>query len=319
MSNFFPPILQEQSSKSVTQSLQSFNIGEAYELIEGKIVEWLKTAVAMLPNFILAVLLIIAFALLAKLLRNLTGKLLHRISHHSAITALISTVVYVTTLLVGVFIALGVLDLDKTVTSLLAGAGIIGLALGFAFQDIAANFMSGIIIAIRRPFRISDVIESNDRFGTVEAMNLRTTVLKSPQGQYILIPNKEVLGNSIINYSRLGKRRIDLAVGVSYGEDLEKVKQVTINAIKSLKNIEQEPDVQVMYTGFGDSSIDFDVQYWIVFTKQKEYRQALSDGIMAIKKAYDENDIMIPFPIRTLDFGIKGGEKLSEAIKGKNK
>lgn len=116
--------------------------------------------------------------------------------------------------------ALIVLGLSKTVTTLLAGVGILGLALGFAFQDIAENFIAGVLMAFRRPIYIGDLIESNDFVGTVEEINLRTTVIRTADGKHVLIPNSEVLQNSIVNFSRSSELRVDLACGVSYGDDL---------------------------------------------------------------------------------------------------
>jgi small conductance mechanosensitive channel len=134
------------------------------------------------------------------------------------------------------------------------------------------------------------------------------------QGQHIHIPNKDIYNKPIINYSEEGKRRIDLKCGVSYGDDLEKVKRVTIEAVQGIEYILPKEGITLFFKGFGDFSIDFEVRYWVDFKKQPDYLAAMSDGIMRIKKAYDENNIMIPFPIRTLDFGMKGGEKLNEQL-----
>lgn len=288
------------------------DIQNASELVIEKLENWLRQLIQMLPNIALAILIIVIGYFLAKLIRNLLYKGMLRVTKHNALLSLATNVVYVAIILIGLFIALGVLDLDKTVTSLLAGAGIIGLALGFAFQDIAANFMSGIFLALRKPFKEGDIIETQEKTGVVEEMNLRATLVRSFQGQYHIIPNKDVFQNTITNYSRLGRRRIDLEVGVSYGDDLEKAKKVTLEAIKSLDYILKNQDLSLYYSEFGDSSINFSVRFWIDFAKQPDFLRAKSDAIMAVKKAYDDNDIMIPFPIRTLDFGIKGGEKLNE-------
>jgi small-conductance mechanosensitive channel len=121
-----------------------------------------------------------------------------------------------------------------------------------------------------------------------------------------------VLYNPIINYSRSGVRRLDLAVGVSYGDDLNKVKQVTIEALQSVEMLDKSKDIKIWFEGFGDSSINFTAALWMSEVEQPNYRMFKSDAVMAIKQAFDDNDIMIPFPIRTLDFGIKGGEKLNE-------
>ena len=158
------------------------------------------------------------------------------------------------------------------------------------------------------------LIKSNDFFGVVKRINLRTTDILTPQGQMVLIPNKEVFQSPLINYSETGGRRIDLTVGISYGDDLEKVKNVTLGIIKDIPHQAPDSKVELFYEKFGDSSINFVVRVWLNAISQKEYKEAASEIIMKIKKAYDENDITIPFPIRTLDFGIKGGEKFSEML-----
>lgn len=288
------------------------DIENASDLVLEKLETWTTELIRMLPNIGVAILIVVAGYFMARLLSKLFQKVMLRVTRHNALLSLATNVVYVLIILIALFIALGVLDLDKTVTSLLAGAGIIGLALGFAFQDIAANFMSGVFMAVRKPFREGDIIETQDKMGVVTEMNLRATLVRSFQGQYHIIPNKDVFQNTISNYSRDGKRRIDLEVGVSYGDDLEKVKKVTLDAIRSIDYILQDNDISLYFSEFGDSSINFTVRFWVNFRKQTDFLQGRSDAVMAIKKAYDENDIMIPFPIRTLDFGIKGGEKLNE-------
>jgi small conductance mechanosensitive channel len=288
------------------------DIRNASDIIFDKLEEWATAIIAMLPNFVLAVIIVVIGIFVAKLARNLIYKGLKTVTRHESLLSLITTTVYIAVILVACFVALGVLDLTRTVTTLLAGAGIIGLALGFAFQDIMANFMSGVIMAIRHPFEKGDLIQTEDTKGVVQELNLRSTVIRSLQGQIHIVPNKEVFENTIINYNTYGKRRIDLECGVSYGDDLEKVKEVTLKAVKTVRTILNDEDISLYFTEFGDSSINFVVRFWVKFKRQPDYLQAKSEAIMAIKQHFDDNDIMIPFPIRTLDFGIKGGEKLHE-------
>lgn len=288
------------------------DISKAFSIVTSKLERWLDSFIAILPNLVVAVLVVIAFVILARLLRKTLTVLLSRFSSHHTLNRLAVNSSTLVIHLVGLFIALEVLNLDKTVTSLLAGAGIVGLVLGFAFQDIVANFVSGIILAIRQPFRVGDIIESNSYFGAVEKLTLRTTNLRSFDGQLVWIPNQQVFRNSIINYTQTGERRIGLQVGVSYGDNLEHVQRVTTDAIAAMQGLHPERGVELYFKEFGTSSILFDVYFWIQFAQQREYLQARSTAIMRIKAAYDANGITIPFPIRTLDFGIKGGEKLAD-------
>ena len=290
----------------------NFQINDAISLITEKLETWLKQFIVLLPNLVIALIVALLFVVIARLARSLATKVLRRISNNHAVNNLLVTMIYVVVLTIGVFIALTIVKLDGAVTSLLAGVGIVGLALGFAFQDIAANFISGVLIAVGQPFKVGDIIKSGDNFGTVVHINLRTTTIKTFQAIDVLIPNKNLFQEVVENYTDTKDRRVDLSVGVSYGDDLERVKELTINAIKELKSIVRPNDVTLFFNEFGDSSINFSVRFWAKSARQPDFLQAQSDAIMAIKKAYDDNDITIPFPIRTLDFGIKGGEKLSE-------
>jgi small conductance mechanosensitive channel len=214
----------------------------------------------------------------------------------------LGVLLYVVVVMTGVFFALGVLGLDKTLTSLLAGAGIIGLALGLAFQDMGANLLSGIYMSIERPFRTGHLIKSNDYFGTVERISLRQTEILTPEGQLVLIPNKKIFENPIINFSATSRRRVDIPVGVSYADDLEHVKQIAIAALRELPSRDPSRDVELYYDEFGESSINFVVRFWISFARQPDFLQARSEAIERIKNAFDANEITIPFPIRTIEF-----------------
>ncbi len=293
-----------------------FMITNAFDIIYNKVNGWWETSVSMFPNFVVALIVMIVFYVTAKYIKHLLKKFFQKFYGQSAVINLFSNIVYLSVLTAGLFVALDILDLDKTVTSMLAGLGIIGLALGFAFQEIAANFISGIILSVNKPFTIGDIVEVDGNVGTVEFVSLRTTNIRTFQGQKVMIPNKTIFQNAITNYTENGKRRVDLEVGVSYGDDLEKVQKVTLEAINSLDDILKEEEVQFYFTEYGDSSINFVIMFWTEYRKKhSEYLEANHRAIMAINKAFNANDITIPFPIRTLDFGIKGGEKLSTVIK----
>ncbi|MDR9417966.1 mechanosensitive ion channel family protein [Gracilimonas sp.] len=209
-------------------------IDNTYDLIVGKVEEWLTATIEMLPNLVVALLVLLVFYVIAKFIKKMVGKMLSQVTDNKTVTGLAQTILGVMVIGIGVFISLSILNLGGAVTSLLAGAGIIGLALGFAFQDIASNFISGILLSIRHPFGVGDIIETNGLFGTVQKLNLRNTIVKTPQGQIMYVPNKVVYENPLTNYTKNGERRIDLACGVSYGDDLEKAREVAIETISEL-------------------------------------------------------------------------------------
>lgn len=287
---------------------------KAVDLVQRKLMHWLEGLVVMLPNMVLAALIVVLFWLLARLLRFLVGRVLQRMVPSDTLQRLITGALYITVVLVGAFVALSVLHLDKTVTSLLAGAGILGLAFGFAFQDIASNFIAGVLMAAQRPLRVGDLVETSDHLGVVQRIDLRTTELRNLQGLQVIIPNKDIFQNVLINYTRNGVRRVDLEVGVSYGEDLERVRRVTVEAVAKVNDVLVEKGVDLFYQGFGDSSISFEVRFWITSESNRHFHAVRSEVIMAIKAAFGREGITIPFPIRTLDFGIKGGRPLDVVL-----
>lgn len=294
--------------------LYFMDISKYYNIIVEKLMEWTEQLVEMLPNFVLAVIVLIIFVFAAKLIKKVSENVLNRTLNNRSLSSLVARVIYIIVITIGAFVALGLLNLDKTVTSLLAGAGIIGLALGFAFQDIATNFIAGFFMAVKRPFKIGQVIHCEGHSGVIRRIGIRTTEITSFQGQEVIIPNKMLFQNPLINDSENVYKRIDLNVGVSYGEDLERVRDIAIEAVKNTPNIYTGKDIDLVYLGFGDSSINFRIMIWVEFKSQLDFLKSQSEAIIAIKKAFDREDVMIPFPIRTLDFGIKGGEKLNEVL-----
>ncbi|MFW6086259.1 MAG: mechanosensitive ion channel family protein [Myxococcota bacterium] len=287
---------------------------EAFGKIWVKLDGWIDGLITMLPNLVVALVLLIVSFGVAKLGRYATCQILRRLRVSESATNLVGRVVQIGVVIVGLAIALSVLELDKAVTSLLAGVGIVGLALGFAFQDLASNFISGVALSLRSryPFKIGDLVETNEVLGIAERVYLRNTVIRTLDGHAVVIPNRNIFENKLLNYSGDPYRRVDIPCGISYGEDLREVKRIVTEAVTAIDGRIEERDVEFFWTGYGDSSIDFEVRFWIPFQKQTDFLAARSEAVMRIKEAFNDNGITIPFPIRTLDFGIKGGEKLDE-------
>lgn len=308
-----------QAPDTVTTAEEvAFDIQAALSEAWGKVVAWVEGLIESLPNLVAAILVLVVFWGLARVVRKLVGRIATRLADQPEINRLIASSAFGVTVGIGLVLALGVLNLDKTVTSLLAGAGIIGLALGFAFQDIAENFIAGIILNLRNQFTEGDIVESGDYMGVIERVELRATVMRTFTGQRVLIPNAEVFKNAIVNYTQSRLRRVDVAVGVAYGDDLEKAREVAIEAVEGVPGRDETRPVELFYQEFGDSSINFQVRFWIPFlSRQVDYLEARSQAIMRIKTAFDRHGITIPFPIRTLDFGgdVVGGVAFSDAVR----
>jgi small conductance mechanosensitive channel len=283
-------------------------------ILTGKMEGWMTGFVAILPNLVVATLVMLGFILLSRAVNNIASRLLHRTSESPAVTRLILSILKSIIILFGAFTSLGILNLDKTVASLLTGAGVIGLAIGFAFQEIAANFFAGILIAFKKPYKEGDIVKVSEHMGKVRAITLRTTNIMTFSGDEVLVPNKDMFTKAVVNFTSTPERRVELNVGVSYAEDLERVAAVAEKALQNIPGKLEHLPVEIVYTSFGDSSINFQARFWVNYSSNSVYVHALHHAILALKKAFDQNGISIPFPIRTLDFGIKGGENLSEVI-----
>ena len=293
------------------------SITEAEKLIEEKLGGWFDVVISHIPNFIVAVIIAILFSFIARLAGKGMKNVLRRSLDSTQIADLMASIFKVIVLSVGVFIALDFMGLKSTVTSLLAGAGIVGLAIGFAFQDMTENLIAGIAMGIRKPFKAGDVIETDNVFGSVHSINLRNTLIESFYGQLILVPNKILFRNVLRNYSTLGVRRIEVPVGISYADDIEKASEVIVDKINQFDFVIRKNETAVYAEGFGDSSINLLVWFWIKYPGEPDFMTVRHKGVVAVKQALDAADISIPFPIRTLDFGIKGGEKLDAMISDK--
>lgn len=277
-------------------------------MIWDKLGGWYQSFIVMLPNIILALVVGIGIFFLSRGVRKLFTKIIFAKWQNYELKRIVAKIVQIVVIVLGFLFALSIVELDKTVTSILAGVGVIGLALGFAFQDIAANFISGIFMASSKPFTVGDIIEVKDIQGFIQEIKLRTTTVKTFQGNDVIIPNTDLFQNPVTNYTSSEERRIDLEVGVSYSDDLEKVKNVSIEAIKSIDGLQEGKSVKVLYTEFGGSSINFEVRFWTPNGSKANWLQVRSDAIQAIKRAFDKEGISIPFPMRTLEW--PGGEKI---------
>ncbi len=299
-------------------AVRPLNVEDAASGLVAKLDSWLDAIVLLLPNLVVSVLIVIGAALAARLVRRIVTGVMHRVTAHAPqagnVVNLLATIAYLVVLAAGVFFALRVIGLSGIVTTLLAGAGIVGLALGFAFQDIASNFIAGVMMAVRNPFVVGQIIETNSFMGIVREITLRSTIVETFAGQRVILPNAKVFGDPIVNYSARGERRVDVAVGVGYGTDLAQAQAVALKAVEGLDGLQPGRPVQLYYNEFGESSINFQLRFWVPFSQQTDYLQAQSEAIKAIKVAFDRDGIVIPFPIRTLDFGPSGGVALREML-----
>lgn len=294
-------------------------IKTSWSKISEKLLSWLDSLVVQIPNIVVAILVFLMTLLLSKYMSKLMRRLLRRSRMKASMKNLLAKVAAAVTIIIGLFLVLWVLDLSGALKTLLAGAGVAGLAVGLALQGAMANTYSGIVLSSLKFLKLGDWIESNDYEGEIVDIDLRAVTVKQLDNNLVYIPNKLVLENPIKNYSQTAQSRVILHCGIAYDSDLEQVRELVIDTIvQNFEPVKDKGDVIFLYREFGDSSITFELRFWINSTSGLEVAKAKTEAMILVKKAFDEHGIEIPFPIRTLDLpNMKIGEKNLEVIKGK--
>jgi small-conductance mechanosensitive channel len=248
----------------------------------------------------LAAAVFVGTVLTALILRRLLVRVVDRGDADRSAGRLAGRSLSVLVVALGFVYALSILGVS--IGPLVGALGVGGIALAFALQDILQNFVAGVLIQIRRPFRVRDQISSGDFEGTVIDVNLRTTELSTYDGLIVYLPNADVLKTPIVNFTRTPSSRTSLTVGLAYDTDLTRAVDVLITACGFAEGVLENPPPEVWVEEFGDSSINLAVRYWHAADIASRWR-VRSAVAVSIKAALDEAGMVIPFPQRTLWFG----------------
>ena len=197
-----------------------------------------------------------------------------------------------TLLMIVVFIA-AINQLGIQTTSIIAVLGAAGLAIGLALQGSLSNFAAGILIVIYRPYKVGDYIQADNHLGTVDDIQIFSTVLRTPDNKIVVVPNGSIMNGSIVNFSHQKERRIDIVIGCSYDDDIDKVKEVLADVLSKDERILTEPKPRIALSELADSSVNFIVRPWV---KNSEYLDVLYSLLEEIKKRFDQEGISIPYP-----------------------
>ena len=200
----------------------------------------------------------------------------------------------------GLFATSALTDLGFDLGVLLGAAGILTVALGFASQTSASNVISGLFLLGERPFSVGDVIRVSGTTGEVLSVDLLSVKLRTFDNLFVRIPNETMIKSEVTNLRRFAIRRVDLQVGVAYKEDLRHVRDVLMEVADRNPLCLEEPAPLIIFQGYGDSSINHQFSVWAQTDNYLELRNSIP---LEIKEAFDDNDIEIPFPHRTLYTG----------------
>lgn len=276
------------------------NTESPYDILINKLLDWKESFFFYLPNIIVALIIFILSFWISRKLANWSKKLLKKHVRQASVRDLISNVISIIFTTLGLLLALSILNLDGTLKSLLAGAGVAGLAISLALQGTLANTFSGIFIAIKDELNVGDWINTNGYSGKVQEINLRNTKIKEADNNIVVLPNKLILDKPFKNYGLTKRIRTTITCGIDYRSDLERVKNIAKDAIQEIYPPSTGEKIEFYYENFNESSIDFILRFWVDAQENLTALQVKSNAIIQLKKAFDKHNINIPFPIRTL-------------------
>jgi len=242
-------------------------------------------------KIIAAILIFIIGRWLAKMIKNLIVKVMKKAEVDATLTSFVGHLTYVALLTLVVIAALNQMGVQTT--SFVAIIGAAGLAVGLALQGSLSNFAAGVLMILFRPFKVGDYIEAGGTAGTVEEIQIFSTILTTPDNKVIIVPNAKITGDNIVNYSAKDTRRMDLVFGVGYSDDLQKVKDILQNILQNDPRVLKVPEPMVGVLELADSSVNFAVRPWV---KSSDYWPLFFDLKETIKKRFDAEGISIPFP-----------------------
>ncbi len=305
----------------ITEPLLDLNLylGKAVAPVVNKLTGWAIATVKMLPNLVVGIAIIILFWFLSAYAARLANRLVFRFTGYRHIARLLSKMTTLAVIGLGLILALDALNLDKAVASMLAGIGILGVALGFAGKDLFADFIAGIVLHFEHPFRLDDRVKSGDVVGYVDTIKWRATIIRGRLGERITVPNKDLLGKPLINYYFSGLRRIDLYMGIAYTPDLQQAQDLVMETVEALEPPLRDADkpVEFFYEEIKDTTVMFRVRFWTL-PEQTVFLKARSEAIKAIDQAFKTHGITFPSQNVSVDFGITGGPSLREELEGVN-
>jgi small conductance mechanosensitive channel len=262
------------------------------------IIEFLKsngidssTVVALGKNIVVALVIFyvgrIAISLVVRGLR----KLMQRQEVDKTLETFVCNLVRMALMVVVIIAAISALGIETT--SFIAIFGAAGLAIGLALQGSLSNFAAGVLIVLFRPYRVGNYVEAAGVSGTIEQVQILTTILVTPDNKQVVVPNSQIMNSIITNYSAKDTRRVDMVVGVSYSDDLDKVRKTLEELVAADDRILADPACTIAVSQLADSSVNFVVRPWV---KAADYWGVTFDLTEAIKKRFDQEGISIPFP-----------------------
>ena len=277
-------VVQDEVERAVDQPVNIFR--QYYEAFREQ-----------LPEFVAAIVVGAALIVAALVVAQLTERALARTRADRVAVGLLARITRLLLILAALLFALAVAGVP--VGTALGALAVAGVAVGLAVQGILENFIAGVILLVRKPFSAGHQIRTGEHEGTVEDIDLRVTRLVDYDGKLILIPNRDVYTNVLINITTRGKRRTCVMVGVDYRDDHDEARRVIRAALTGVDGVLDDPEPEVLFTELGESSVNFEVRYWTA-PDIRSVRHAQDRVLSAVKRGLEDAGMTIPWPIRTL-------------------
>lgn len=272
-------------------------LSEIGRIIEHPIVHVNQKPLTIL-SIVLGIIILLVFVLISKGLRKVfKRRIFDKYQLDEGIQLIILKLTHY--LLIGLGVIIAVQSIGLNLTSLAVVFGLLSVGVGFGLQNVASNFVSGLIILFERPIKIGDRITIGDVWGDVENISLRATLIRTVDNITIIVPNSEFISSQVINWShRDPKVRVHIPVGVAYGSDVPLVTKSLLEVAKNHPEVMKDPPPKVWFTEFGDSSLNFELLAWTLDPKRRP--DVISDLNKEIDQIFRKNKVEIPFPQRDL-------------------
>lgn len=251
-----------------------------------------------ISHLVVAVIAVLVSLVVSKILRSsLRNHVFKKLSIDEGLEYTLLRFLHFLILFIGIYIGLSTVNIP--LGAILGLFAVIGVGIGFGLQNLTSNFISGIILLLERPVKVGDRLEISGVWGDVKHVNLRTTLIETPDGISVIVPNLKLLENEVVNYSYGNpKIRLQVPVGIAYGSDCQKATEILVQVALDNKRVMIEPKPKVWFREFGDSSLNFMLLFWIPNATVKY--DVISEINYAIDAGFKKNGIEIPFPQRDL-------------------
>ncbi|MDG2143045.1 MAG: mechanosensitive ion channel [Planctomycetota bacterium] len=291
--NFLPPLMLRQeagpdAAAKVVGDPPSKNEGIDIEALLATVQE---NAIDWLINLAIAIAIYVIGKMVVRMIVRTVHKLLTRSGTDEILVNFLGSIASGVMMLFVIIAAIKQLGIDTS--SMVALVGAAGLAIGFAMQDSLNNFASGVMLIVFRPFNNGDFVEAGGATGTVEKINIFSTIMKTGDNREIIVPNGAIFGGTITNYSARDTRRVDMVFGIGYDDDLLLAKSILNEIVAGDDRILAEPACAVAINDLGDSCVNFKVRPWV---NSADYWDVMSDITEKVKLTFDEKGISIPYP-----------------------